>query len=45
MGVVVIKKSGTRNPAKEAPAVEAAAIEEEVKIEKNHPPGEENVAP
>jgi hypothetical protein len=45
MGVVVIEKSGTRNPAKEAPVVEAAAIEEEAKIEKIVRPGEENVAP
>jgi hypothetical protein len=33
MGIVVVKKSGTGNPATEALVVEAAAVEEEAEIE------------
>jgi hypothetical protein len=39
MGVVVVEKSGTRNPTIEAPVVEAAVVEEEAKIEEINPPG------
>jgi hypothetical protein len=45
MGVVVVKESGTRNPATEAPTVEAAATEEEAEIEEIIRPEEEKVAP
>jgi hypothetical protein len=45
MGVVVVEKSGTRNPATEAPAVEAATVEEEAEIEEIVCPEEENMAP
>jgi hypothetical protein len=45
MGIVVVKKSGTRNPGTEAPAAEAAAVEEETKIEEIVHPKEENMAP
>jgi hypothetical protein len=45
MGVVVVEKSGTRNPATEALAVEAAVVKEEVEIEEIVFPEEENVAP
>jgi hypothetical protein len=45
MGVVVVEKSGTSNPAMEAPTVKAAAVEKEAKIEEIVHPKEENVAP
>jgi hypothetical protein len=45
MGVVVVEKSGTRNPTIEAPAAEAAVFEEEAEIEEIVCPEEENVAP
>jgi hypothetical protein len=45
MGVVVVEKSGTRNPTSEAPAVEAATVEEEVEIKEIVRSEEENVAP
>jgi hypothetical protein len=45
MGVVVVDKSGTGNPAIEAPAVEATVVEEEVEIKEIVYPEEENVAP
>jgi hypothetical protein len=45
MGVVVVNKSGTKNPAIEAPAVEATTVEEEVEIEEIVHPKEENMAP
>jgi hypothetical protein len=43
--VVVVKESGTGNPATEAPAAEAAATEEEAEIEEIICPKEEKVAP
>jgi hypothetical protein len=43
MGVVVVKKSGTRNLGAEAPAVEVAAVEDEAKIEEIIHPIEENM--
>jgi hypothetical protein len=45
MGIVVVNKSGTGNPATEALAVEAVAVEEEAEIEEIVHPKEENVAP
>jgi hypothetical protein len=45
MGIVVVKKSGTRNPATEALVVEAAAVEEEVEIEEIVHLEQENVVP
>jgi hypothetical protein len=45
MGIVVIEESGTRNPAMEAPVVEAAATEEEVEIEEIICPEEEKMVP
>jgi hypothetical protein len=45
MGVVVVKESGTRSPAMEAPAAEAAATEQEVEIEEIMHLEEEKVAP
>jgi hypothetical protein len=45
MGVVVVEKSGTGNPATEALAVEAALVGEEAEIEEIVRPKEENVAP
>jgi hypothetical protein len=45
MGVLVAEKSGTGNPTIEAPAAEAAAVEEEAEIEEIVRPEEENVAP
>jgi hypothetical protein len=45
MGVVVVEKSGTRNPTTEAPAVEATTVEEEAEIEEIVRLEEENVAP
>jgi hypothetical protein len=44
MGIVVVDRSGTGNPAIEALAVEAAAVEVEAEIEEIIRP-EENVAP
>jgi hypothetical protein len=45
MGIVVVEKSGTGNPAMEAPAIKAAAVEEEAEIEEIVHPEEENMAP
>jgi uncharacterized protein (DUF169 family) len=45
MGVVVVEKSGTRNPTTEAPVVEATVVEEEAEIEEIIRSKEENVAP
>jgi hypothetical protein len=45
MAVVVVKESGTKNLAKEAPAGEAAPAEEEVEIEEIIRPEEEKVVP
>jgi hypothetical protein len=45
MGVLVVEKSSTRNPAMEAPVVKATTIEEEVEIEEIVCPEEEKVAP
>jgi hypothetical protein len=45
MGVVVVKESGTGNPATEAPAAETAATKEEAEIEEIICPEEEKVAP
>jgi hypothetical protein len=45
MGIVVIEESGTGNPTMEAPAVEAAATEEEVEIEEIICPEEEKMVP
>jgi hypothetical protein len=45
MGVIVVDRSGIGNPAKEAPAVKAAVVEEEVEIEEIIHLKEENVAP
>jgi hypothetical protein len=45
MDIVVVDKSGTRNLATEAPAVKAAAVEEEAKIKEIVCLEEENVAP
>jgi hypothetical protein len=44
MGVVVVDRSGTGNPATEAVVVETAAVEVEVEIEEIICPEEENVA-
>jgi hypothetical protein len=41
----VVDRSSTGNPAKEAPVVEVAAVEEEAEIEEIVRPKEENVAP
>jgi hypothetical protein len=45
MGIVVVEKSGTENPATKGPAVEAAAVEEEAEIEEIVRPEEETAAP
>jgi hypothetical protein len=45
MGVIVVDKSDTGNPATEAPAVEAATAEEEAEIVEIVRSKEENVAP
>jgi hypothetical protein len=45
MGVVVVKESGTRNPATKAPAGEATSAEEEAEIEEIICPEEEKVVP
>jgi hypothetical protein len=45
MGVVVVEKSGTRNPTIETPAAEAAVVEEDVEIEEIVRSEEENMAP
>jgi hypothetical protein len=45
MGIVVVEKSSTRNPATEGPAVEAAVVEEEAEIEEIIRSEEENAAP
>jgi hypothetical protein len=45
MGVVMVEESGTRNPATEAPAAEAAKTEEEAEIEEIICPEEEKVVP
>jgi hypothetical protein len=45
MGIVVVEKSSTRNPATEPPAVEAAVVEEEAEIEEIVRLKEENMVP
>jgi hypothetical protein len=45
MGIVVVEESSTGNSALEGPAVETAAVEEEVEIEEIVHPKEETVAP
>jgi hypothetical protein len=45
MGVVVVEKSGTGNPAMEALAAKASATEEEAEIEEIIHPEKEKVAP
>jgi hypothetical protein len=45
MGFVLVDRSGTENPAAEAPAGEAVAVEEEPEIEEIVHPKEENMAP
>jgi hypothetical protein len=45
MGVVVVEKSGTGNPATEAPTVKAVAVKEEVEIEEIIHPKKENTTP
>jgi hypothetical protein len=45
MGVIVVEKSGTGNPATKALAIKAAAFEEEAEIEEIICPEEENAAP
>jgi hypothetical protein len=44
MGIVVVDRSGTRNPTIEAPVVEAAVVEKEAEIEEIVRLEEENVA-
>jgi cytoskeletal protein RodZ len=45
IGIVVVKESGTGNPASEAPASEAAPAEEKAEIEEIVHPEEEKLAP
>jgi hypothetical protein len=45
MGVVVVEKSGTGNPAIEGLVAEAAVVEEKAEIEENVRPKEEIAAP
>jgi hypothetical protein len=45
MGFVVVDRSNTENPAIEAPAGEAAMVEEEAEIEEIVCPEEENMVP
>jgi hypothetical protein len=45
MGVVMVEESGTRNPATEALAAEAAKTKEEAEIEEIICPEEEKVVP
>jgi hypothetical protein len=45
MGFVVVDRSNTENPAIEAPAGEAAMVEEEAEIEEIVCPKEENMVP
>jgi hypothetical protein len=45
MGIVVVEKSSTRNPATEALVAKAAATQEEVEIEEIIHPEEEKVVP
>jgi hypothetical protein len=45
MGLVLVDEGGTKNPAIEAPATEAAAVEEKPEIEEIICPKEEVVAP